>query len=183
MTSSTLYRDNADRVLAKSIDIHSPQCKDQILEIATILTPFVVSMDTNEMGSTTPCGEEKESDALSSNTISILPLGGGLSNDLFTVRDDGGTVLVRIHPEDKPKSDSSSGTERRPSLVDRELENKLVAWLSTQGIGPIFYGRFRNGRIEEFFSDVMPLYFYPRWQLRFLLTTMHKTKKGNLWIE
>jgi thiamine kinase-like enzyme len=199
------YRDNAEQVLAKSIDIRSPQCTDQILEIARILTPFVMHKNSSSSSSTSIVheGEEKECESImDSYNIIIEPLGGGLSNELFTVRypvpskQKDRTILVRIHPEEERKVDDDSedttdhdndndndndnddddnDEERRSrasksqsqqqsdsshpylTLVDREIENQLVAWLSTQGIAPIYYGRFRNGRVEEFFENVVPL--------------------------
>jgi thiamine kinase-like enzyme len=37
------------------------------------------------------------------------------------------------------------------------VENRLVAWLSKNRVAPIFYGRFENGRVEEFYHSVTPL--------------------------
>ena len=78
----------------------------------------------------------------------IRPLTGGLSNELFVVNNQ---VLVRIHPQQPAHSTEQQG------IVDRDLENRLVAWLSQQGEGPLFYGRFRNGRVEEFYDGFVPL--------------------------
>jgi thiamine kinase-like enzyme len=157
-------------------------------------------------------------------SLEVKPLLGGLSNELFIVQqrvtsmrsnssysgsssssnassnndndndndnDDHSnnhhtrSVLVRIHP-----TENNSGLE----IVNRETENKLVAWLSlanannananananantgpTSGSGqgcqsqknlaPAYYGRFSNGRVEEFYErhvtlshDDMPAY-------------------------
>jgi thiamine kinase-like enzyme len=58
---------------------------------------------------------------------------------------EGNAVLIRIHPD------------MNTAVVDREFENKLVAWLSENSIAPLFYGRFENGRVEEFYANAVPL--------------------------
>ena len=76
----------------------------------------------------------------------ISKLTGGLSNFMFVVKNgDKHEVLVRIQ--------SSS----EDSLVDVEEENRICAWLSSQDKAPLFYGRFANGRVEEFYSGYAPL--------------------------
>jgi thiamine kinase-like enzyme len=79
--------------------------------------------------------------------LDVQPLSGGLSNELFivTALSTQTPSLVRIHPLENS------------TIVDRDVENKLVAWLSQQGMAPIFYGRFQNGRVEEFYNNVAPL--------------------------
>jgi len=37
------------------------------------------------------------------------------------------------------------------------VENAVSAWLSSQNVGPIYYGRFQNGRVEEFYPHHSPL--------------------------
>jgi thiamine kinase-like enzyme len=81
---------------------------------------------------------------LSESNLDIEPLGGGLSNDLFVVDQQ---VLVRIHPT------ADDGC----SVVDRDVETKMAAWLADQKMAPILYGRFQNGRVEEFYPNVAPL--------------------------
>jgi len=79
------------------------------------------------------------------NDVKIEALGGGLSNYLFTVksqRDPDICVLVRIHVG-----------EEDDRFVDRNVENKIMAWLSQQKLSPCYYGRFQNGRIEQFYQD------------------------------
>jgi thiamine kinase-like enzyme len=116
-------------------------------------------------------------------SLEVKPLLGGLSNELFIVQqcvtsirsssscsgsssssnasnndedddnnDDNSNynnnhtraVLVRIHP-----AENSDGCE----IVNREAENKLVAWLSlATNFAPAYYGRFVNGRVEEFYE-------------------------------
>lgn len=91
------------------------------------------------------------------NELKVRSLSGGLSNELFVISlgdkvDSSSSssshftpVLVRIHPSEEN------------ALVDRDTENKLVAWLSKQGMAPMYFGRFENGRVEEFYPSVLPL--------------------------
>ena len=76
-------------------------------------------------------------------------------------------VLVRIHAEDEDGgavADDHDGTDSSASpeaatatFVDREVENRILAWLSSEGLAPTFHGRFANGRIEEFYDGYRPL--------------------------
>ena len=101
--------------------------------------------------------------------VNIRPLTGGLSNSLFIVSSaattgDDSAVLVRIHPDN----------DEQGSLVNRHVENELVAWLSTcyininttieaqqqqhhVSLAPHLYGRFWNGRVEEFYPRRVPI--------------------------
>ncbi|GFH48213.1 hypothetical protein CTEN210_04689 [Chaetoceros tenuissimus] len=105
-----------------------------------------------------------------SSQLNVQTLSGGLSNHLLTVRpgkveedpielkksDDNAapnTILIRIHDAD---GDEKSGEEEF-SLVDRAQENKVSAMLSKYDLAPAFYGRFLNGRLEEFYEDIRPL--------------------------
>lgn len=97
--------------------------------------------------------------------LTVRPLFGGLSNELFVVENErtGASVLVRIHPdsnnEGEGNGDSSSIASSTLDIVDRNVENELVAHLSRHHPHetPIFYGRFVNGRVEEFYARVEPL--------------------------
>ena len=79
--------------------------------------------------------------------LEIRPLSGGLSNELSVVTSSATqtSVLVRVHPSENH------------TILEREVENRLVAWLSKNRVAPIFYGRFENGRVEEFYHSVTPL--------------------------
>ena len=73
--------------------------------------------------------------------IVIRSLSGGITNLLYTLTPKTEvlrTVIVRIYGE---------GTSL---FVDRDVENIVFATLSERGIGPKFYGTFRNGRVEGF---------------------------------
>lgn len=112
---------------------------DQIRQIAIQMCPFLVGREVElNHAMCSVAVDEKPSES----SLSVKPLLGGLSNELFVVAD---TVLVRIHPDDSV------------SMVDREKESHLVAWLSRQYMAPIFYGRFQNGRVEELYHNVEPL--------------------------
>ena len=157
----TQYRDNADLILDMTLDVHSsstPECVNgQIWNIVSILCPFLHH------------GKEEKNDAIAMHdstttlppsSLTIKPLTGGLSNELFIVQTSYSPqgVLVRIHPSTSSSSDDEDyDDDEEAAFIDRDIENKLVAWLSSQNIGPTYYGRFNNGRVEEFYSNVKPL--------------------------
>jgi ethanolamine kinase len=72
-------------------------------------------------------------------------------------------LLVRIHDSsdsdnEDPHVNTESGAHKSHySTVDREYENRISAVLSSLKLAPLFYGRFQNGRLEEFYEDVRPL--------------------------
>lgn len=169
----TMYRDNASAILPVSVNPHSPSRDDQIRRVAVMLCPSLVH-DEADLSLIKPNALNASSaTSLSSgmtpsySALSVKPLLGGLSNELFIVsRQDSQpfSVLVRIHPEGcftdshgPPAAPFDDSTNSTHSIVDRNIENKLVAWLSQQGMAPIFYGRFLNGRVEEFYRNVAPL--------------------------
>jgi len=134
----------------------------QIKKIASILCPFLLGVDSSVSEKVTDDSETANS---AYSSLMVKPLLGGLSNELFVVESayNRTSALVRIHPTVSSNSPSSSF-----SIVDREVENRLSAWLSREEIkqnkkngkkcgAPIFYGRFENGRIEEYFLEVEPL--------------------------
>jgi len=160
----TEYRNNAQKVLKLRIDTtaSSEECRSQITKVVQTLCPFMIRGDEDY-------------------TLHIKPLTGGLSNHLFLVSNSdfstdivGGdtaetdTVMVRIHP-DGPDGDSNkrdNNQEEAFSIIDRECETKLASWLALQredlphsrgSMAPTMYGRFENGRVEEFYSNVRPL--------------------------
>jgi thiamine kinase-like enzyme len=148
----TEYRNNAQQVLPIRVELASPHRNAQMIEIVTTLCPFFTS--------TTACNANangnsngNSNDVMNCNNYTIQPLNGGLSNDLFVVSSTAATAtaLVRIHPSDDSHDDSVV------QVVDRQVDNALSAWLSQQDMAPIFYGRFQNGRVEEFYPNVVPL--------------------------
>ncbi len=129
------FRDNADLILPCFVNPLASTRDDQIRQVAIQICPFLIDGETNHA----VCSVNDKPVA---SSLSVKPLLGGLSNELFIVGD---TVLIRIHPDDGV------------SVVDRQMENRLVAWLSRQHMAPIFYGRFQNGRLEELYPNVQPL--------------------------
>lgn len=148
----TEYLNNAEKVLKLRIDTtaSTEELQRQIEEVVSVLCPFMIRDAKN-----TP--------------LQIKPLTGGLSNHLFLVSAAGTSlVLVRIHPDadQQQTCDDNNDPEDSFSIVDRDFETKFAAWLATQQedlphnrstMAPAMYGRFENGRIEEFYPNVRPL--------------------------
>jgi len=118
--------------------------------------------------------DENAKDTLQPQDLIVNTLTGGLSNHLLTVQipvvshpsstksknnqhgTSTKTILLRLHNEQEAQDTStSSGTSS--SIVDRDAENKISAQLSSHGMAPIYYGRFANGRVEEFYERFRPL--------------------------
>ena len=87
--------------------------------------------------------------------ISIRRVTGGLTNMLYLVTGhekkpvitgQKHTCLVRVH--DSKDADV---------FFDREVENRIFAFLSSAGQAPHYFGRFLDGRVEEFYDDAVPL--------------------------
>ncbi len=151
------YRNNAQNVLKLRVEMtaSAKELRIQIEKIIQILCPFLF-----------PDGEDA--------SLRIKPLTGGLSNRLYLISNpdlskDGNTagitaVLVRIHPDED--GEGSESGEEAFSIVDRECETKFAAWLASQredlphnrgNMAPTMYGRFENGRVEEFYQNVRPV--------------------------
>jgi thiamine kinase-like enzyme len=165
-----MYRNNSNEILPVSVHPHASEGErnQQIKTVMLSLCPHLLSG--------TAKNECSGSDQQLRDPLRITPLLGGLSNELFVVEscnsadptvttletdEDSShharpTVLLRIHPEGE-------------GIVDREAENRLSAWLSLQSRfsssgrilrAPTFYGRFENGRVEEFFPNHIPLTYH-----------------------
>jgi thiamine kinase-like enzyme len=135
----TRYFGNSNLALDGFVQVLSSERDEQILRIASELCPHLFSQS----------GEDEEKKEVNP-TFEVKPLTGGLSNELFIVtRKDASapSVLVRIHPDEGDED----------GVVNRDVENHLAAWLSEQGIAPAYYGRFNNGRIEEFYENTTTL--------------------------
>ncbi|GMH47136.1 hypothetical protein TrRE_jg7685 [Triparma retinervis] len=122
---------------------------------------------------------------LSVEDLDIKQLGGGLTNVLYIVEGTEphpeGTEPhpegTEPHPEGSSPhpAGSCSSSESSPGaltlkclvrvngsldsdiLVDREVENRVSAFLSAFGEAPRYFGRFMNGRVEEFYEGALPL--------------------------
>mmetsp|Transcript_32240 Transcript_32240/g.75789 ORF Transcript_32240/g.75789 Transcript_32240/m.75789 type:complete len:493 (+) Transcript_32240:154-1632(+) len=168
----TPYRNNAEKVLKLRIDIDGETTtaasintrNEQIQEIVEILCPFLGNPNNDSNGDCDPPTPRQ--------CFEIKPLTGGLSNHLFLISNDAKTVLVRIHPDDDDDDDDErkNGNETANanangngtvgfSFVDRESEPKFAVWLASHKdkLAPTVYGRFLNGRVEEFYANVRPL--------------------------
>ena len=150
----TEYRNNPRKVLNLRVDMESSaeELQTQIKSVLETLCPFML-----------PDGRDSD--------LRIRPLTGGLSNHLFLVSNASLTttpnaVLVRIHPDGEDHSDNHNQEEDEFCIVDRAFETKFAAWLASQhedlphnqgSMAPTMYGRFENGRVEEFYPNVRPL--------------------------
>jgi len=78
---------------------------------------------------------------IKSESISIEKVSGGITNDLYRVNDAANdqSVLVRVYGNDTDL------------IIDRTSDNYFSAKMGSVGFGPIYYGRFENGRVEEYF--------------------------------
>jgi len=83
-------------------------------------------------------------EALTDSQLEIVVLQGGITNQLYMVKQADGSdaVLVRIY---------GKNTE---VLIDREEEQIVFHILSEKGFGPRLYGLFENGRVEGFIPSV-----------------------------
>jgi thiamine kinase-like enzyme len=170
----TIYENNPYKVVPIHVDATAAsqeRCHAQIREVIQVLCPFLMMSSSSSSSSVDS----------SKASLSIRPLTGGLSNLLFLVSGSSTnnnneiqtTVLVRIHPESTGHDGVVTSPETQPtspvvsfSIVNRELENRFAAWLATQNssnsnknnkLAPTVYGRFDNGRVEEFYNHVRPL--------------------------
>ena len=161
------YRNNANLVAPVRVDVTaSASLRDQQISRAVRLTR--PDLFVNDRPSHT------YSSVSHAHRITIRQLGGGLSNHLYVAHPGGReeAVLVRIHAEDEGEEDNgeeadsgndgadvcaASSSASAPTFVDREVENRVLAWLSSEGLAPTFHGRFTNGRVEEFYDGFRPL--------------------------
>lgn len=141
------YLNNSKLIYEKTVDAQSSFRDEQIADIVKTLCPNLFD-------------SKQQSD---NDRIVVRPLTGGLSNELFVATRNSSTVLVRIYPtgqsnnDNEDENNSSSNNKNSTEVVDRDTENDLAAWLSEHGVAPIYYGRFQNGRVEEYYPNVAPL--------------------------
>jgi thiamine kinase-like enzyme len=182
----------------------SDVCENKYLNNSTLIVPLSITAHTcDDITSDTPSQLNYVSEQVFLVLKEILPgfvagctqedliirnLTGGLSNRLLTVsipktelrpaREDTSTVLVRLHTAEEMEA-SSSGSS---NLFDRNIESQISAELSRAGIAPIYYGRFQNGRIEEFYDGMRTVTCYEMRDERYAkaiavqLAILHKVK-------
>lgn len=91
------------------------------------------------------------------------------------------TLLVRVYPDSEYKIDTNDSTDEptevpvdestddTPSLVlvDRNVENKISAWLASANEAPVYFGKFCNGRLEEYYEGCRTLTYVEMGQPKF----------------
>jgi thiamine kinase-like enzyme len=162
------YDDRGMLVLPTRVHVNSPQCTAQIIRIVKSICPDMMMMMNHETngGRTTPAGSSNNSkshhgchtndtETVTPASLQVRPLQGGLSNSLYVVSCAKQSVLVRVHPD--IDNNSSDANNNNNCLIDRATESHLVSWLGTEHMAPRVYGRFGNGRVEEFYHDCEPI--------------------------
>lgn len=83
----------------------------------------------------------------------VAPVSGGNTNLLFCVS------KIRCKEQTKPSIPDSVLVRvfGAPGLIDRDIETSTYAALAKQGIAPKYYGRFANGRLEEWLEGMKTL--------------------------
>ena len=175
---STKYLNNPSIQAPFTIDLSAPKevKYEQIFDIIAEITPQFL-----HKGGISSVEKEK----LKIEDLTIKPLIGGLSNLLFLVSKPTSInaseeichLLVRAHSIDDDED---------KSLVNRNSENKIMAWLASlqSNAAPTYYGRFQNGRLEEFYDGVRPLTCHEMREVPFAraiaieLANMHKRIKN-----
>jgi thiamine kinase-like enzyme len=157
---STPYLNDASKVLSFRVDCASPERDDHLIHVATTLCPSLLLDKENS--------PELSSTDNRNKSFTVSTLNGGLSNVLFVVHSpQGATCLVRIH-------------SLHSIIAERDDENRILAWLSKRGVAPTFYGRFENGRVEEFYQGYVPLAFHEMHsyhsQVASLLSQLHSSQ-------
>ena len=155
----------------------------EIFKVLEEIVPEFLTAPIAESGSTST--STSKSVPMPMMSAKVMPqdlivnnLTGGLSNYLLTVslklNSDASdsvhmyeqiseqiprTLLFRLHTDDvgvDAELDAGKAKDAS-SLIDRNLENQISAELSQAGIAPKYYGRFLNGRIEEFYEEMRTL--------------------------
>jgi ethanolamine kinase len=126
-----MYRNNPSAVLDVSVDPTSADINSQLCAVAVA----ILSSDPDCPACWT--------DSNNSN-ITATQLTGGLTNVLFVLQEfkSSQKVIVRLYGQ---------GTS---DFIDRDVENIVFSGLSKLNMGPTFYGRFQNGRVEGYLPAV-----------------------------
>lgn len=129
-----MLRDCPEKVCEAEIDLNRPELS---LESEIKQTVQKIMNGSNE-------AEALRWATLPHDSMMVTKITGGITNILYLVSEveSNRKVVVRIY---------GAGTA---SFIDRTTENFVFARLSTLGIGPIFYGRFLNGRVEGYLPAV-----------------------------
>lgn len=103
----------------------------------------------------------------------VSVVAGGITNQLFRVEMTTSATAVTtktVNGQDQTTTASSSSTAITTTkknvlvrifgaegMIDRDIENATFAALAQQGLSPAYYGRFANGRVEEWLDGMRPL--------------------------
>ena len=85
------------------------------------------------------------------SSVSVTTVCGGITNKLFR---------CEIYPDKNDRSKSRVVLVRvfgAEGLIDREIETMQFLALSQANLGPPYYGRFTNGRVEGFYEGCRTL--------------------------
>ena len=145
-TSFSAFRNNPNKVLPIAVGSWNPECSTEALRSNQEL------FDTIKKIAKTLC---PLMECVAAEDMSIQRLTGGLTNMLFLV-----TGHEKSHVVTGKKQACLvrvNGSADIDVLIDRDVENRIFAFLSSTGQAPQYFGRFLNGRVEEFYDDAVTL--------------------------
>ena len=121
----TLFLNNPDAVLDAAIEPHSENKPSPEESVKSIVRSIV---------------QDANWGAAADDDIEVSSLTGGITNILYLVhhKSTNQKVIVRVY---------GRGTH---AFIDRSTENVVFAEMSRLGVGPTFFGRFTNGRVEGY---------------------------------
>ena len=121
----TSFLNNPDAVLDATIETHSENKPSPEESIKCIVRSIV---------------QDANWGAAADDDIEVSSLTGGITNILYLVhhKPTNQKVIVRVY---------GRGTD---TFIDRSTENVVFAEMSRLGVGPTFFGRFTNGRVEGY---------------------------------
>jgi thiamine kinase-like enzyme len=91
-------------------------------------------------------------EGVDASSIKISQLGGGLTNVLYLVtgKEKCGSVNAGKEVYSLVRVAGNSDDQSPERQHEAKVENAMSAFLSKEGVAPLFFGRFINGRVEEF---------------------------------
>ena len=149
-SGSIIFLNNPHASLDISLPTWDPKCT------STAVKNNAKIIETIKLITSKLCPMMKDLDA---GSIEISQLGGGLTNVLYLVTGQ----EVRLHGAAPPSSgektrevtslvrvNGSSAEVTAEIQMERDIENVISSFLSRHGVAPLYFGRFQNGRVEEF---------------------------------
>jgi len=128
------YRDNPSKILAVTVTYEDDESK--LFQSMKDVVRIIVSSWS----------------VLSNDDIIVSKLSGGITNIIYLLRknnNDSNNINTTMNPNAVIVRIYGDGTD---IVIDRNTENNVFASLSSLRIGPIYYGRFQNGRVEGYLS-------------------------------